>query len=190
MEIVIAVLLTYVTAGVAACYVGRTGRWRRKEEVSLPVEFAHPSRVVMLGALCVLRTALWLMIILFWPMWVVDNYIVESKRMKRWKRLDVEEAEFNIQKRAGLTFGSGVGEITCHDCAQKTHVHAFTHGPAAKHITWCAGYQCQLCGKFTTRSDDKDSIFCECGGNLENRKVLFCPGCKSRNLSYRMEYIT
>ena len=34
------------------------------------------------------------------------------------------------------------------------------------------------------------SLFCECGGKLDREKVLFCPGCRSRNLSYDMEYIT
>ncbi len=36
----------------------------------------------------------------------------------------------------------------------------------------------------------RSTLFCECGGNLDREKTLFCPNCKSTNLSYSMEYIT
>jgi len=36
----------------------------------------------------------------------------------------------------------------------------------------------------------KASLFCECGGILNRDNVLFCPSCKSIDLSYSMEYIT
>jgi len=45
-----------------------------------------------------------------------------------------------------------------------------------------------------TRDDFENSyrstLFCECGGSLDREKTLFCPSCKSTNLSYSMEYIT
>jgi hypothetical protein len=34
------------------------------------------------------------------------------------------------------------------------------------------------------------TLFCECGGSLDREKALFCPSCKSTNLSYSMKYIT
>ena len=34
------------------------------------------------------------------------------------------------------------------------------------------------------------TLICECGGHLEREKALFCPNCKSLNLSYDMKYIT
>ena len=34
------------------------------------------------------------------------------------------------------------------------------------------------------------TLFCECGGHLDREKVLFCPECKSLNLSYDMQFIT
>ena len=34
------------------------------------------------------------------------------------------------------------------------------------------------------------TLFCECGGHLEREEALFCPECKSLNLSYDMLYIT
>jgi hypothetical protein len=34
------------------------------------------------------------------------------------------------------------------------------------------------------------TLICECGGLLEREEALFCPNCKSLNLSYNMKYIT
>ena len=34
------------------------------------------------------------------------------------------------------------------------------------------------------------TLICECGGHLEREEALFCPNCKSLNLSYDMKYIT
>ena len=34
------------------------------------------------------------------------------------------------------------------------------------------------------------TLFCECGGRLERDEALFCPNCKSSNLSYKLQYIT
>ncbi len=39
-------------------------------------------------------------------------------------------------------------------------------------------------------NDYEQSLVCECGGVLERDKVIFCPSCKSKNLSYQMQYIT
>ena len=36
----------------------------------------------------------------------------------------------------------------------------------------------------------KKSLICSCGGTLDSEKILFCPECKSNELSYFMEYIT
>lgn len=34
------------------------------------------------------------------------------------------------------------------------------------------------------------TLICECGGHLDREAALFCPNCKSLNLSYEMQYIT
>ena len=167
----------------------------------------------------------------------------------------------------------GAGKILCADCGYATDLTSFTHGSVGS----STGYQCQICGKFTSRdyeqpfADSSDyawlecpileldpeyrpstieheqllihmierqmetlpkeewmetwesdlakyrerlshvpeeelarikrvrdevnskyeaSLFCECGGPLDREKVLFCPGCRSTNLSYDMKYIT
>ena len=34
------------------------------------------------------------------------------------------------------------------------------------------------------------TLVCECGGPLERDEAVFCPNCKSLNLSYALQYIT
>ena len=34
------------------------------------------------------------------------------------------------------------------------------------------------------------SLVCECGGDLDRDKILFCPQCRSKKLSFNMRYIT
>ena len=36
----------------------------------------------------------------------------------------------------------------------------------------------------------QESLICDCGSKLEREEVLFCHNCKSKNLSYNMDYIT
>ena len=83
----------------------------------------------------------------------------------------------------------GAGIISCNECDFKQEIVSFTHG----YKTSTTGYQCKECGKFHKITDDniKSNIFnCECGGKLERDFPLFCPKCKSYNVSYNMRYIT
>jgi len=55
------------------------------------------------------------------------------------------------------------------------------------------GYQCQKCGKFQVIENDLhiyETKKCDCGGDLEREKPIFCPICKSKKLSYNLMYIT
>ena len=83
----------------------------------------------------------------------------------------------------------GAGIISCNECDFKQEIVSFTHGYEIS----TTGYQCKECGKFHKITDDniKSNIFnCECGGKLERDFPLFCPKCKSYNVSYNMRYIT
>ena len=96
----------------------------------------------------------------------------------------------------GLKFQymGGHGTISCNDCDFQQSQTSFIHGISTSR----SGYQCQACGKLTsntrTQNDSQETeraeLVCECGGKLEREQVLFCPDCKSTNLSYSMEYIT
>ena len=166
----------------------------------------------------------------------------------------------------------GYGTLSCNDCDFSQNITSFTHGSSNS----TSGFQCQACGKLTSRSrqepfknshgsghnlslsellpDQRPSriehlqtmlhlcerqmkeykkkdwlptwestvanckdelrkvpaeelaaikkcredfeaayqatLTCECGGHLEREEALFCPNCKSTNLSYNMQFIT
>ena len=93
-----------------------------------------------------------------------------------------------------LYFGSnipGFGVMKCNRCSFRQEIVGFLHGfgndPWSK-----TGVQCQRCGKFHSVDKNKNPIKnkCECGGRLEREKALFCPSCKSKDISYRIKYMT
>ena len=124
-----------------------------------------------------LASVFWVLVI--WELW---------KKHKQEKEL--------IEMRTGLWFSymGGSGSINCRDCQHTEEVTSFIHGIDA---SW-SGFQCQSCGKITEieaggrgkASQYKESLTCKCGGKFSRDKRLFCPSCKSENLSYDCEYIT
>lgn len=86
----------------------------------------------------------------------------------------------------------GAGTIHCNVCDFSQDIVSFLHGFGED--PWSnSGYQCQQCGKFhEIERDTKNAMGqrCECGGNLEREMPLFCPKCKTKDVSYGMSYIT
>lgn len=82
----------------------------------------------------------------------------------------------------------GVGEIQCLDCNYQERIISFIHGLNSS----TTGLQCQSCGKFHALDnwDERKQIQCDCQGELERNKPLFCPKCRSKNMKYDMIYIT
>ena len=110
---------------------------------------------------------------------------------------DIQDTSKRVhEKSKGLWFSymGGHGTIRCKDCNHTEEVTSFIHGTNSS----SSGFQCQGCGKFASirsggsgkANEYEDSLVCECGGSLERKKVLFCPQCKSEDLSYRTLYIT
>lgn len=102
---------------------------------------------------------------------------------------------------------SGAGILTCKDCGEKMDVIGFTHG----NYSCKMGVQCQKCGHIFTEYNESEKyhqfsprtedVLCpQCGtlciGKEEhilskrNKGFLFCTKCRSKNLEYRMRYIT
>lgn len=83
----------------------------------------------------------------------------------------------------------GAGTIRCLECNFQQKIISFLHG-----ANWNnSGYQCQKCGKFHEIECDLDNSKrkrCECGGKLDRDKPIFCPKCKTTNLSYYLRIIT
>jgi DNA-directed RNA polymerase subunit M/transcription elongation factor TFIIS len=82
----------------------------------------------------------------------------------------------------------GAGTFHCNECGHEEEIVSFLHVGRWNNT----GFQCQDCGKFHEIEYDMDNLKekkCECGGVLDKEKPLFCPKCKTKNVSYRMNYI-
>lgn len=98
----------------------------------------------------------------------------------------------------GLTFSDmgGGGTIHCRQCGYYESIISFTHGETEEgEECFTAGLQCLSCGKFVTISSKTGSANqgrrrCDCDGQLSNEHVFFCPKCRSKQLTYDLEYIT
>ena len=127
--------------------------------------------------------------ILLWPFFIYGI-------MKEHNKAIAINKSFDDERSQGLWFHylGGHGIITCKDCDHSEEMTSFTHGIDSS----TSGFQCQKCGKISSihggghgqANEYEQSLVCECGGSLERSKVLFCPDCKSKNLSYQMKYIT
>ena len=139
--------------------------------------------------LCIFRAFITAAFILLWPFFIFG--IMKAQRKAR-----EEDEAFEDKRLQGLWFHylGGYGSITCKDCMHNESITSFTHGRDSS----TAGFQCQACGKFSAirsggpgkATDYQSSLICECEGKFERDNVLFCPQCRSKNLSYDMEFIT
>jgi hypothetical protein len=140
--------------------------------------------------LALLRLILTVGFVLLWP---VFTYSI-VKEQRRDAQLQRELDEINA---GGLWFQynmGGCGTVTCHDCKYSESVTSFIHGINSSRT----GFQCQACGKLEgiesggpgRANEYARSLICECGGAFERDKVVFCPTCKSKNMTYHMEFIT
>ncbi len=96
-------------------------------------------------------------------------------------------------REQGLYFDQmgGAGIIKCQTCNYAHDIVSFIHGFPID--SWNkAGFQCQACGNFHEIENflTNKNRECDCGGELSRGNKLFCPKCKSKNLSYQMEFIT
>ena len=93
-----------------------------------------------------------------------------------------------------LYFGEmgGMGKVTCNNCDFSEDVVGFLHGFGEG--SWNkTGFQCQKCGKFHAIEYDmknEKGKRCECGGTLDRDKPIFCPSCRSNDITYKMRFIT
>lgn len=117
-------------------------------------------------------------------LWVIDFY-----REKKSLKGESEEIINSLGRYSG-----GV-DIKCNDCGWENTVISSIHGfdPNSKKEWYEFGYQCQECGKFIgikNRTLNEDTDKCECGGYLSSDKPLFCPKCKSINITAKTVFLT
>ena len=131
------------------------------------------------------RVLLTFVMVLIWPL-PLWSALQEKRESDAWER------KYEARVAQGLEFSrmGGAGEIACRDCGFREEItsfmHGFTSGPEASADE---GRQCLQCGKFRTvhlqGNSPVDSLpRCECGGELSRDHFLFCPTCRSKNLSY------
>jgi hypothetical protein len=134
------------------------------------------------------RVAITIAFALLWPIFTYS--ILEDRRQAAAACKAVAE------RAKGLWYSQmgGCGTITCKDCKHSEDITSFIHGIDSS----VSGFQCQQCGKFhgvnaggRGRANQYErALVCDCGGPLQRDKVLFCPSCKSQNLSYDLREIT
>ncbi len=126
--------------------------------------------------------------VLLWPIFIYG--ITKERR----RGIDLEKRLEEKSKGLWFSYMGGHGKITCKDCDHSEEVTSFIHGINSS----STGFQCQGCGKLSSiksggpgkANQYEESLLCSCGSNLEREKVIFCPRCKSQNLSYQTLYIT
>ena len=127
--------------------------------------------------------------ILLWP--ILYPGIVKAYKTSYEPAEDISTAEgFGVK----FMFMGGHGALSCGDCGFSQELTSSTHGyhrgDEGLHKCSTSGFQCQSCGKLTTKEACEESLVCECGGKLDREELLFCPKCKSKSLDYNMHYIT
>ena len=138
------------------------------------------------------------------PLYLCKLYLTKKEKQK-WEKengyIDGKKVHWVWQDI------SGAGILTCKDCGEKMDVIGFTHG----NYSCKMGVQCQKCGHIFTEYNESEKyhqfsprtedVLCpQCGtlciGKEEhilskrNKGFLFCTKCRSKNLEYRMRYIT
>ena len=185
-------LLIYGVAGLLLGTVGPVGRSIQREvETARGTAFTNE----IMGRKAPSETKLFLFKItltlgfsLLWP------FLLRSALKSDNEHEHILDPEESTNQGLMFQHMGGHGTISCNDCDFQQPQTSFIHGISSSR----SGFQCQSCGKLTsntrTQNDTQESnratMVCECGGELSRDHVLFCPDCKSTNLSYSMEYIT
>lgn len=185
-------VVAYLLIGVLLGTVGLGGK-----EISAEIE--NVREVKLMSALTenkrpsefklfMFRVIATLAFILCWPIFTY-SIMKENRRQVEIEKILEEQSK-------GLWFSrmGGCGKIRCKDCNYSESITSFTHGISSS----TTGFQCQLCGKLSSlisggpvrANKYEENLDCECGGQLDRDRVIFCPNCKSQNLIYKMEFIT
>jgi hypothetical protein len=184
--------VTYLLTGI---FLGTTGSVGK--DISKEIERARGSPLTNAfmereapseTKLLLFRIIVTLGFILLWPFFIYGIIKERRRGIALEKRLE--------EKSKGLWFSymGGHGKIACKNCDHSEEVTSFIHGINSS----SSGFQCQGCGKLSSiksggpgrANQYEESLQCFCGSVLERDKVIFCPSCKSLNLSYQTLYIT
>ena len=184
---IILLLIIYLTIGLLSNVIGPVAN--RLNKTIKETRSAKITRLINKPAAkkredLFIEVMLRILTILFFPV-VYVALLIEFFRFKfQWPWL------YSMSKDNRLYYWrmGGCGKIQCLECNFEQDIVSFLHG-VNKNIT---GYQCQECGKFHeihNRSPFSLIKKCDCGGELDREKPIFCPICKSNNVVYNFKYI-
>jgi hypothetical protein len=184
----------YLSIGVLLGTVGPAGK-NIAEEVAkargtpLTNAFAEREQPSELK-LAIFRLIITVGFILLWPVFIYGIVKEQRDEAASMKAFEDKHAE-------GLWFQysmGGRGNLRCNDCNHSEDVTSFIHGKYES----VTGFQCQACGRFAAiesggpghANEYDQNTVCKCGGPLDREKVVFCPSCRSKNLTYDLRVIT
>ena len=185
--------LTYLILGLIFCLIGPLSR-RVKESISKhtlpsPSDIFLGKPPVPLGKKLLIIVALFTVSIAFYPFFYVVIVIDYFRKKSFNKNIQHEHPQDNLLY---FKYIPGAGKLTCNSCNFQSEIVGFLHSEDESGLK-TTGYQCQNCGKFQSITDNivnPISKLCSCGGNLDRNNPIFCPNCKSENISYKIEIIT
>ena len=179
IEMIKIILLLYLFIGVLLILIGPG-----KKSVAKAVDELKPTpsqriredyKELSKTKIYLFKTILTLGIVAFWPA-LLPGILKENTPPK--SEIEEETIYESDDDEIGFLMMGGHGLITCKDCNFKKELTSFTHG--GNHST--SGYQCQACGKLTTRSRTEpfDNIHINDGQSL----LDFIPKQRARTIEY------
>lgn len=185
--------LPYLALGLVFCLIGPLSK-RIKETIAkhtLPSssDIFLGTPPVPLGKKILIIVVLFTVSIAFYPLFYVVIIIDYFREKSFNKNVKQEQPQDNL---LNFNYIPGAGIISCNKCDFNIKIVSFIHGEDEDDLR-TIGYQCQNCGEFQSITDNAGnpkSTICSCGGTLERDNPIFCPKCKSENITYKMEIIT
>jgi hypothetical protein len=179
IEMIKTILLLYLVVGFLLTLIGPGKKSLSKAVDSLkptPTQKMRPDyREPTKTQVYLFRLILSLGIIAFWPA-LLPGILKENTPPK--SEIEDEVVYESDDDEIGFLMMGGHGVITCKDCNYKKGLTSFTHG--GNHST--SGYQCQACGKLTTKSRTEpfDNIHIN-----DNQSLLdFTPKQRARTIEH------
>lgn len=186
------IILIYFIIGILSCKIGPIARFlneKFKESKGIPI--INPSsqkpktrRKVEIATKITMRIIVVLIFPLLYFLWAYDYFRPSQK--------NINSIPIKVDNYLYFSRMKGKGKIHCNECGFEEKIVSFLHG-FGQPLWTNTGFQCQNCGMFHQiefDSNNSKGVKCECGGNLDNQKPLFCPKCRTKNMSYYVEYLT
>ena len=179
IEMIKIILLLYLFIGVLLTLIGPGKKSLAKavDELSptpsqiLRDDYKEPTKTKVY----LFKLMLTLGIIVFWP-FLLPGILKDNAPVKTEASEDVTYDPDN--EEIGFLMMGGHGVITCKDCNLKKELTSFTHGD--NHSV--SGYQCQSCGKLTTKS--RTEPFDNIPINDDQDLLDFTPKQRARKIEY------